>query len=117
MGFVRLRAVELVNQIVKVGQEAIFMEVQRSNIMAYLMDLCEQHVWNNLLHIKTFEIWECIFKSTLTAEQKFAVLKNSGAIESALNIASTTSIKYDTGRTSRKGNMAFAVKLSNLFKA
>lgn len=55
--------------------------------MAYLMELCEQHVWNNMLHIKTFEIWECIFKSRLTAQKKFDVLKESGAIKSTINIS------------------------------
>jgi len=82
-----LRAVELLNQIVKVDSDAIYLEVLKTNIMAYLMELCEQHVWNNMLHIKTFEIWECIFKSRLTAQKKFDVLKESGAIKSTINIS------------------------------
>jgi hypothetical protein len=49
--------------------------------MAYLMELCAKHTWNNLLHIKTFEIWECIFKSRLTAQQKFDIIKESSAIK------------------------------------
>lgn len=81
LGVIRLRAVELLNQIVKVDSDAIFVEVQKSNIMAYLMELCAKHTWNNLLHIKTFEIWECIFKSRLTAQQKFDIIKESSAIK------------------------------------
>lgn len=95
----------------------IFQEVLKSNIMMYLMELCEQHVWNNLLHIKTFEIWECIFKSGLTAAQKFEVLSNSNAVDSIVCQAETTNVQYLTQRVTRNGNMAFVVKLANLFKA
>ena len=38
---IRLRAVELLNQIVKVDSDSIFLEVLKSNIMAYLMELCK----------------------------------------------------------------------------
>lgn len=117
LGIVRLRAVELLNQIIKVNQDVIFMKVLETNIMKYLMELCEQHVWNNLLHIKTFEIWDCIFKSGLTAQQKFDILKNSQAVDSTVNISQSSNVKFLTERVTRNGNMAFAVKLANLFKA
>lgn len=87
LGVIRLRAVELLNQIVKVDSDAIFVEVLKSNIMAYLMELCGTYTWNNLLHIKTFEIWECIFKSRLTAQQKFNIIKESSAIKSIILIS------------------------------
>lgn len=117
LGIVRLRAVELLNQIIKVNQDVIFIKVLETNIMKYLMELCEQHVWNNLLHIKTFEIWDCIFKSGLTAQQKFDILKNSQAVDSTVNIGQQSNVRFLTERVTRNGNMAFAVKLANLFKA
>lgn len=117
LGVIRLRAIELLNQIVKVDSDAIYLEVLRSNVMAHVMELCLKHTWNNLLHIKTFEIWECIFKSRLTAQQKFETIKESKAITWILLISKETQAKFATDRKTRNGNMAFAVKLANLFKA
>lgn len=48
--------------------------------MGSVMKLCAQHPWNNLFHIKVMELWDCIFKSTLTVEQKFSVVKEANAV-------------------------------------
>jgi hypothetical protein len=65
LGILRMRAVELLNQIIKVNQPVIFDAFKRSNIMAVLMELCEMHVWQNLMHIKIHEMWDCIFRSAI----------------------------------------------------
>ena len=81
------------------------------------MELCEVWVWNDVLHIKTFEIWETIFKSDLSGAEKFELLKTSGAVASVVAISKSTTVKYNSERLQRKGNMAFSIKLANLFKA
>jgi hypothetical protein len=60
------------------------------------MELCEMHVWNNALHIKTIEIWETILKSNISAKEKLEILLNSDAIKSTLSISKTTTVEYLT---------------------
>lgn len=49
--------------------------------MAVLMELCKVNVWNDVLHIKTYEIWECIFKADLSAQEKFEILRASDVVK------------------------------------
>lgn len=103
----------MLNQIVKTHSEAVFHAIARSRIMATLMELCEQNIWNDILHIKTIEIWECILKADLDVREKFEILKESEVVSATLAISKTTTVDYLTHRKQRKGNMAFAIKLAN----
>lgn len=116
LGMTKLRMIELLTQIVKVNQDVIFTEVLASKIMRSVMKLCAQHPWNNLFHIKVMELWECIIKSTLTAEQKFAVVKEADAIRLIVAMSKPAYATFNSKRKTRNGNMAFVVKLANLLK-
>jgi hypothetical protein len=62
------------------------------------------------------ELWECIIKSTLTAEQKFAVVKEADAIRLLVAMSKPAYATFNSKRKTRNGNMAFVVKLANLLK-
>lgn len=116
LGMTKLRMIELLTQIVKVNQDVIFTEVLMSRIMRSVMKLCSQHPWNNLFHIKAIELWECIIKSTLTAQQKFAVVKEADAVGLIVAMSKPAYATFNSKRKTRNGNMAFVVKLANLLK-
>ena len=116
LGMTKLRMIELLTQIVKVNQDVIFTEVLTSRIMRSVMKLCAQHPWNNLFHIKAMELWDCIIKSTLNAEQKFAVVKEADTVGLIVAMSKPAYALFNSKRKTRNGNMAFVVKLANLLK-
>ena len=116
LGMTKLRMIELLTQIVKVNQDVIFTEVLTSRIMRSVMKLCAQHPWNNLFHIKAMELWDCIIKSTLNAEQKFAVIKEADTVGLIVAMSKPAYALFNSKRKTRNGNMAFVVKLANLLK-
>jgi hypothetical protein len=116
LGMTKLRMIELLAQIAKVNQDVIFTEILTSKVMRSVMKLCVQHPWNNLFHIKAMELWDCIMKSTLTAEQKFAIVKEADAVRLIVAMSKPAYATFNSKRKTRNGNMAFVVKLANLLK-
>ena len=76
----------------------IFVEVLNTNVMGHMMELVAMHSWNNLLHIKTMEIWDCILKSSLTPEQKLEAIKKSDAIKVIVDISETANASFTSSR-------------------
>lgn len=116
LGMTKLRMIELLTQIAKINQDVIFTEVLMSRVMRSVMKLCALHPWNNLFHIKAMELWDCIIKSTLTAEQKFSMVKEADAVGLIVGMSKPAFATFNSKRMTRNGNMAFVVKLANLIK-
>ena len=81
LGQERLKSVELLYQIVRVGKTSVLDILAENNIIKQLFVLIEKHTWNNFLQLRTQQIFEEILEGDASNQLKLKFLESSGAID------------------------------------
>lgn len=62
LGSLRLKLIELVYQIMKLGKDTILRALGATNFFGKVSTLIENYSWNNFLHLKSISLYEDLFK-------------------------------------------------------
>ena len=113
LGHLRLRIVELVYHLLKLGKSAITQAVIDSDLLPKISQLVENYPWNNFLQLKVIALFEEVFEN-LEPEQRRQALQKSNVINTLVNLGGNTRFEHSSTRKIRHGYMAIVVKIGNL---
>ena len=82
--------------------------------MEQMLSLVERHPWNNIVQLKTQQIFEDVLASDCSPADKLAFLKSSNCTNALVRMAGTPVVKFGSGNSIRNGFMGFVIKLANL---
>ncbi len=118
LGHYKLRCVELVQQLIKIGGKTIQDILGASNIFSIIMRLVEKFPWNNFLQIKVISIFEDIVEKIENEEFRKNVLKESQLLKYLVKFTEKASfiMGHDNSRETRNGQMALVIKLGNMIQ-
>lgn len=63
LGSLRLKLIELLSQVMKLGKESVLKALGESNFFAKISALIETYPWNNFLHLKAIALFEDLLES------------------------------------------------------
>ena len=113
----KLRSVELIASLIKLNKQSITDAVKEQNVLQTLIDLVEQHPWNNFLQLKVHQIFEDLMESdTCTAVTRLEIIKASGVVPMCIKMGENKMVKFQSQNQMRHGYMGWSIKLSNLIK-
>lgn len=67
VGVLKLRAVELLSQIVSMRKEKVCQALSDSSVLKALVKMCEQHPWSNMFQLKVHAIFEDVLEAPVPA--------------------------------------------------
>ena len=73
----KLRAIELLQQLVALKRAEINTELLNSLVCKDLLKLVEEHPWNNFISLKIHQIFEDFLESDSSADEKLSLLRDS----------------------------------------
>ena len=114
MGKYKLRAIELLQSIASLKKAQIMTAIKESEVMHVVLLLIEKHPWNNMSQLKAHLIFEDLFKTEMSNDDKLAFLKASEVTKVLVRMADVPEVKFGTGNRIRNGFMGFVIKLANL---
>jgi len=79
--------------------------------------MIEQYPWNNILQLKTHQIFEeLINNSSNSASVKIDVFRDSEVCSTLVHLADTSNYTFKSNRKVRNGYMGFVIKLADLIQ-
>ena len=84
--------------------------------MRIVLLLIEKHPWNNMSQLKAHQVFEDLFKTELSNEEKISFIKVSEVTSMLVRMAQVPEVKFASGNSIRNGFMGFVIKLANLIK-
>lgn len=87
-----------------------------SEVAKTLLELIEEHPWNNMISLKTHEIFVDFLDSESSPEDKLALLKDSRFVSAVLGMSEKKTITLDSGNRIRNGYMGFVINLADKVK-
>lgn len=121
LGSLRLKLVELLYQIMKLGKEPVLKALGDSQFFSKISALIEAYPWNNFLHLKAIAVFEDLLESAaLSGNKEFLkhalTSSNIGQTLITLGADSNKNFNYVSNRPIRHGYMAVVVKIANLLQ-
>lgn len=113
LGSLRLKLIELIYQIMKLGKESTSKAIVDSDFFKKLSLLVEAYPWNNFLHLKLISIYEDLLEST-NVDFVRSALASSQIGETLIALAAKSSFGHVSGRPIRHGYMAVIIKIANV---
>ena len=115
LGLLRLRAVELLQQIASLKKTSLAKSLLSSGVSENLVNLIKTYPWNNFLQIRVQMYFdELLDNDELTSEEKLTLLKQAGLTQSLVTMSKDASVEFASGFAVRNGYMGFVTKISNL---
>ncbi len=87
LGHLRLRCVELVYLLLKIGSPATKLALAESEVFGVILDLVLAYPWNNFIQLKAISIFEEIFENNEDGSFRAAALRHSDLLKKLMNIA------------------------------
>ena len=116
MGMLKLRAIELLSQLISLRKTQINEKLHESKVCKTLMKLVHEHPWNNFIQLKIHQVFEDFLESENTAEQKLAFIRDSEVVELLLLMSEMARVTFDSGNSIRNGYMGFVINLATKLK-
>jgi hypothetical protein len=112
LGNVRLRLVELIYALIKLGKPTILSAIAQSSILQKLSQLLEQYPWNNFMQLKMIALFEEIMDHCEDVEFRKNALVGSNIGATLINLAKISDYEHDSKRPIRHGYMAAVIKIA-----
>ena len=112
LGTLRLKIIELVQQLIKLSNESILLAVGRSEFFGKLSALVEAYPWNNFLHLKVISLYEDLVSSS-NSEFLRTALASSNIGETLISLGAKNNFEYQSNRPIRHGYMSVVIKIAN----
>jgi len=84
--------------------------------MRVVLLLVEKHPWNNMSQLKAHQVFDDLFKTELSNDEKVSFLQVSEVTSVLVRMAKVPEVKFASGNRIRNGFMGFVIKLANLIK-
>ena len=115
LGLLRLRAVELLQQIASLKKTSLAKSLLSSGVSENLVNLIKAYPWNNFLQLRVqMFLDELLDNEELTSDEKFTLLKQSSLTQSLVTMSKDASVEFASGFAVRHGYMGFVTKIANL---
>lgn len=81
-----------------------------------MLDLVDEHPWNNFIQLKIHQVFEDYFDSENSAEQKLEMIQKSGVLAKLIKMSEIPEVTFETGNNIRNGHMGFVINLATKLK-
>lgn len=103
-------------QVVALKKTEINNALLSSEVSQTLLELVEEHPWNNMLSLKAHDIFVDFLESESSPEDKLALLKDSQFVGAVLRMSDKNTVTLDSGNQIRNGYMGFLINLADKVK-
>lgn len=115
LGPERLKSVELLLQIVRLGKGQVLGLLLETSLLELLLDLVQAFPWQNHLQLKVHAVFEELLDNAqISAEAKSQLVFGSNLCVRLAEMAESASVAHTSERLVRNGHMGFVVRLANL---
>ena len=115
LGVLRLRAVELLQQIASLKKTSLAKSLLSSGVSETLVNLIKTYPWNNFLQLRVqIFLDELLDNDELTSEEKLTLLKQANLTQSLVTMSKDASVEFASGFAVRNGYMGFVTKIANI---
>ena len=99
----------------RVDKPLIHQKLIESGVLGLLIDLIGQYPWNNVLQIKTTQIFkELLENQQIQPQIKIDLFRESEVCSKLVRLADTPEYQFKSERKVRNGYMGFVIELSNI---